>query len=430
MNRCVGVATQKSKMKKVYVLGSFSTPIRKWSEKSHKDLVRDAYLGVLKDADLSNGDLIETIWSGSAMMNSWGQNMIRGQVAFTPLIREGIIPERLPFFNVEGGCATGSLAFHGAWRDIQAGISHVSIAMGFEKVHIPHDRALEFSQFNSGIDQQDPGEWQSLYSDLAELTGSVFETAPNRSMFMDTYGMQARYHMWKYGTTQRQIAIAAAKNHCNGCLNPDAQYRFRMTPEEVLSDREISYPLTRSMCAPVADGAAAAILISEEFYHSLPSAMQSRCVEIAAACLTSGKYRGVDEPSLSYVAAQKAYEMAGIGPGDVDCAEVHDATAFGEIYQAEMMQFCPIGEGGKLVESGETTIEGKIPINTSGGLISKGHPIGATGLSMINELVTQVRGEAGKRQIKDVEFALQENGGGVVGIEEAACSVLIFKKQA
>lgn len=415
-------------MKSVYILGSYSTPVKKWPEKSHKDLVREAYLGVLKDAGLENGDLIESIWSGSAMMNSWGQNMIRGQVVFTPLIREGLIPERLPFYNVEGGCATGSLAFHGAWRDIQAGLTQVSLAMGFEKVHIPGNPDLQFSQFNSGIDQQDPEEWLSVYRKMAGLTGTTFETGTNRSMFMDTYGMQARYHMWKYGTTQRQIAIAAAKNHCNGSLNPGAQYRFKMTPEEVLADRMVSYPLTRSMCAPVADGAAAAILCSEEFYQNLPSVVQARCVRIAAACLTSRKYRGFDEPSLSYVAAKKAYEMAGVRPEDIDCAEVHDATAFGEIYQAEMMQFCPIGEGGRFVESGATALGGKIPINTSGGLIAKGHPIGATGLSMINELVTQLRGEAGERQVKNAEFALQENGGGVVGIEEAACSLLIFQK--
>ncbi|MCC8142087.1 MAG: thiolase family protein [Lachnospiraceae bacterium] len=414
--------------KPVYVLGSFTTPIKKWPDKSHKELVRDAYLGCLEDAGFQNGDEIQTIWCGSAMMASWDQNMIRGQVVITPLVEDGLLPERLPLYNVEGGCATGSLAFHGAWRDIQAGLSHCSLAVGFEKVYIPDNPELTFSQFNSGIDQQDPEKWMAIYQDMAQITGSTFETGPGRSMFMDTYAMQAKYHMWKYGTTQRQIAIAAAKNHCNGALNPKAQYRFKMTPEEVLEDRLVSYPLTRSMCAPVADAAACAILISEEFYKNLPSAVQERCVEIAAACLTSGKYRGYDEPSLSYVAAKQAYEMAGIGPQDIDCAEVHDATAFGEIYQAEMMQFCPIGEGGKLVEAGETAIGGRIPINTSGGLISKGHPIGATGLSMINELVTQIRGEAGERQVKGAEFALQENGGGVVGIEESACSLLIFRK--
>ena len=416
-------------MKSVYVLGAYSTPIRKWPEKSHRDLVRDACLGVLKDAGLDNGDVIESIWSGNAMLPSWGQNMIRGQVCLTPLIREGLLPERLPFFNVEGGCATASLAFQGAWRDVAAGISQVSLAVGFEKVFIPDNKELTFTQFNSGIDQMNPQEWKDCYNEVARLTDTKFELSGDRTMFMDTYGMQARYHMWKYGTTQRQIAIAAAKNHCNGSLNPNAQYRFRMTPDEVLADRPVTWPLTRAMCAPVADGAAAALLCSEEFYSNLPAGpVKDRCVKVAACCLTSGKYRRPDEPSLSRVAADQAYAQAGIGPEDIDVAEVHDAVAFGEIFQAEMLRFCPEGQGGKLVESGETGIHGRIPINTSGGLIAKGHPIGATGLSIISELTTQLRGEAGERQIRDPEFAIQENGGGIVGLEEAACSVVILQK--
>ena len=416
-------------MKNVYVLGAFSTPIRKWPEKSHRDLVREAYLGVLKDAGLDNGDVIQSIWSGNAMLPSWGQNMIRGQVCLTPLVREGLLPERLPFFNVEGGCATASLAFQGAWRDVAAGLSQVSLAVGFEKVFIPDNKELTFTQFNSGIDQMNPQEWQDCYNEVARFTSTKFELSNDRTMFMDTYGMQARYHRWKYGTTQRQIAIAAAKNHCNGSLNPNAQYRFTMTPEEVLADRPVTWPLTRAMCAPVADGAAAALLCSEEFYNNLPAGpVKDRCVKVAACCLTSGKYRRPDEPSLSRVAADQAYAAAGIGPEDIDVAEVHDAVVFGEIFQAEMLRFCPEGQGGRLVESGETGIHGRIPINTSGGLIAKGHPIGATGLSMISELTTQLRGEAGERQVRDPEFAIQENGGGIVGLEEAACSVVILQR--
>jgi acetyl-CoA acetyltransferase len=149
---------------------------------------------------------------------------------------------------------------------------------------------------------------------------------------------------------------------------------------------------------------------------------------VKATVLTGGKYRDPDEPGLSRTAAEQAYQMAGIGPEDIDVAEVHDATSFCEIYQAEMLGFCPEGEGGKFVESGATMLEGKLPINTSGGLVSKGHPVGATGLSMIYELATQLRGEAGSRQVKNAEFALQENGGGVIGLEEAACSVVILQK--
>jgi acetyl-CoA acetyltransferase len=151
-------------------------------------------------------------------------------------------------------------------------------------------------------------------------------------------------------------------------------------------------------------------------------------VKIKASAFTGGKYKKFDEPSLCYVAAKKAYEMSGIKPVDIDLAEVHDATSFGIIYQAEMMGFCEMGKGGQFVESGGPSIKGATPMNTSGGLVSKGHPVGATGVSMVYELVTQLRGEAGLRQVKNAEFALQENGGGVIGTEEAACSVVILQK--
>jgi acetyl-CoA acetyltransferase len=147
-----------------------------------------------------------------------------------------------------------------------------------------------------------------------------------------------------------------------------------------------------------------------------------------ASAFTGGKYKKFDEPSLCYVAAKKAYAMAGIKPEDIDVTEVHDATSFGVIYQSEMMGFCEIGQGGRFVESGAIALDGKTPMNTSGGLVSKGHPVGATGVSMIYELATQLRGEAGPRQIKNAEFAMQENGGGVIGTEEAACSVMILQK--
>ena len=195
-----------------------------------------------------------------------------------------------------------------------------------------------------------------------------------------------------------------------------------------MEDRLISWPLTRSMCAPIGDGAAAALLCSDEFLKELPSSVQSRAVKIRASTLTSGKVRDYDEPSLSKVAADRAYAMAGVKPSDVDVAEVHDATSFCEIYQAEMLGFCPVGEGGPFVESGATSLGGQIPINTSGGLVSKGHPIGATGLSMIYELVNQLRGNAGPRQVKGARLALQENGGGLASLEEAVCSVVILEK--
>jgi len=417
-----------SKMKDVFLIGTYSTKFGKFADKSYRDLVREAYLGVLADSDMENGDLIDFSYFGNCRMHAVGQPMIRGQVCFVPLVREGLFPERVPIINVEGACSTASMAFQSAWKDILSGQSRLTLAIGVEKLFFPNDPEGMIKAFEEGMDRFTPQETLDVYRQAGELIDQSFETASNRTVFMDTYGMQARYHMWKYGTTQRQIAFGAAKNHNFGAKNPKAQYRFEQTVDQVLEDRVVSYPLTRAMCAPIGDGAAAALLCSEDFLKDLPSRVQDRAVRVRASAFAGGKYRSFDEPSLSKVAADKAYKMAGIGPEDIDVAEIHDATAFCEIYQVEMMGFCPIGKGGPFVESGETTLEGKIPINTSGGLVSKGHPVGATGISMIYELATQLRGEAGKRQVKNAELALQENGGGVIGFEEAACSIVILQK--
>jgi acetyl-CoA acetyltransferase len=247
------------------------------------------------------------------------------------------------------------------------------------------------------------------------------EKPGGHSVFMDWYAMGARLHMEKYGTTQRQLAAIAAKNHNNSTLNPLAQYTFPQTVEQVLEDREVSWPLTRAMCAPIGDGAAAAIICSEAFLKENPS---GRAVKVLASILQSGNLQGPTDVSAR--SAKKAYEMAGVGPGDIDLAEVHDATAFGELHQVEQMGFCEVGEGGPFAERGETGLGGKIPINTSGGLISRGHPIGASGLAMIYELVTQLRGEAEKRQVQGARIAMSENGGGTLGTGEAAMSIHIL----
>jgi acetyl-CoA acetyltransferase len=413
----------------IYVIGAYSTQFRRWPERSHKDLTREAYLGTLADAGIDSGSPIEFAWFGNCGMWVDGQGSVRGQVCMTPLIREGLFPERVPIVNVEGGCATASMAFHGAWKDIASGQSELSLAIGVEKTFNPDHPDRTAALFDGGIDQYDPEEWHDYYRRAGEEAGKPFEPGPGRTIFMDTYAMQAAWHMKTYGTTQAQIATIAAKNHTIAADNPKAQYRFKMTAEEVLNDRPVSYPLTRSMCAPIGDGAAAALLCSKAYLERLPETTRARAVRVAATTLSSGKYRKLDEPGLSAVAARKAYAMAGIGPQDIDVAEVHDATSFCEVYQAEMMGFCAPGEGGRLAESGATALGGRIPINTSGGLVSKGHPVGATGLSMISELMTQLRGEAGPRQVEGAEFALAENGGGVTGFDEAACSVIILQKQ-
>ena len=414
-------------MADVYIIGSYSTRFQKWPDKSFKDLTREAYLGVLRDSGLENGDDIEIAYFGNCGLGTWGQPCIRGQVCFTPLVREGLFPERVGMVNVEDACATSSVAMNGAWKDILSGQSHLAIAMGVEKTYVPDDAVKTMELFAGGIDQLDPGEWQAHYREQGERAGKPFETGPGRTIFMDTYAMQATHHMGKWGTTQEQIAVGAAKNHNNGALNPLAQYQFEMSVDEVLADREVSHPLTRAMCAPIGDGAAAAILCSEDYLRNLPSGVQNRAVKVKASALSGGKYRDLDEPGLTKIAADKAYAVAGVAPGDIDVAEVHDATSFCEIYQVEMMGFCEIGGGGKFVGDGHTMLDGKIPVNTSGGLVSKGHPVGATGLSMIHELIAQLRGEAGARQVEGARLALAENGGGVMGMEEAAACITILE---
>jgi acetyl-CoA acetyltransferase len=415
-------------MRDVFVIGAHSTAFGRFPDRSYKNLARETYLGVLADAGMEKGEGIEFAWFSNCGMWVDRQACIRGQVLFTPLVRDGLFPERVPMINVEGGCASAQMAFHGAWKDILSGQSEMSLAIGVEKLFNPTDPAKTMEAYKAGIDQLDPGEWEAYYKEAGAKAGQAFEQGPNRTVFMDTYAMQAAYHMKKYGTTQRQFAIAAAKNHANGAKNPKSQYKFNLTPDEVLADKPVTFPFTRAMCAPVGDGGAAVLLCSGERLKELPRAVRERAIKVKASVLTGGKYRDLDEPGLSQLAAAKAYRMAGVAPADIDVAEVHDATAFCEVYQAEMLGFAAEGKGGRLVEAGETGLEGRIPINTSGGLESKGHPVGATGLSMIYELAAQLRGEAGPRQVKGAALALSENGGGVIGFDEAACSVVILEK--
>lgn len=412
----------------VYVIGIFSTRFQKWPDKSGKDLTRDAFLGALEDAQLSDGGPIESaFFSNCGMGIIWDQDLLRGHCMFAPMVEEGIFPERVPIINIEGGCASGSMAFHLAWKDILSGLHHVSLAIGMDKFY-HEDMARVMTTFEHGIDREDRERLINEYNAVADECGQKFKFGPKRSIFMDTYAMQACWHMWKWGTTQRQIAVGASKNHYNGSLNPKAQYQFEVSVDKALEDYEVSYPLTRSMCAPIGDGAAAAILCSEQYLKTMPKTVQERAVKVRGSVMSGGKHRPIEEPGLSKWAADRAYKLANLKPDDIDVAEVHDATSFCEIYQAEMMGFCPIGEGGPFIESGATMLDGKIPINTSGGLVSKGHPIGATGLSMMYEIATQLRGEAGPRQVKDARIGLVENGGGVISVEEFACGVTIIEK--
>jgi acetyl-CoA acetyltransferase len=286
-----------------------------------------------------------------------------------------------------------------------------------------------FSVFDSGWDVSARDETVSRLARMGEgvkVPDGTMSSKPY-SVFMDVYAAFSRFHMKRFGTTRTQLAAVAAKNHNHSIHNPRSQYRNGYTVEEVLAAPPIAYPLTLPMCAPISDGAAAVVICNKSGLARLALDAR-RAVRVLASVVLSGADREPEEVEkhVSALAAKRAYEIAGVGPADVSVAEVHDATAMGEIVQIENLGFCAFGDGGPISASGETSIGGRIPINPSGGLESKGHPIGATGLGQICELVSQLRGEAGPRQVDDARIAIAENGGGIHGIEEAVACITVL----
>jgi acetyl-CoA acetyltransferase len=337
---------------------------------------------------------------------------------------------RIPIFNVENACASGATAFNLAYQAILAGQADCVLAVGAEKMFV-EDKARMFSLFNGGWDVS---EAEATARNLKALgdgvdipSGSTSEKP--YSVFMDIYAALCRHHMKSFGTTQEQVAAVSAKNHNHSQHNPLAQYRQPFTIEQILAAPPIVYPLTLPMCSPMSDGAAAAILVRKSAARALGVA-KDRTVRILASVIGSGSDRAPEAAREHITArlARRAWEAAGIGPSDVSVAEVHDATAFGEVIQSENLGFFDFGDGGAAALRGDTAIGGRIPINPSGGLESRGHPIGATGLCQVHELVTQLRGEAGGRQVEGALIAVAENGGGTIGYEEAAAGITILAR--
>jgi acetyl-CoA acyltransferase len=411
----------------VFIIGIYSTPAGRFPDRGPKDLVRDAYVGALADARFDPGT-IGHVWFSNMLLDFWGQPNVKGQVCLLPLVREGLLPAGVATSNVEGACASGSMAFNGAWKDILSGQCEVSLAIGVEKMYDPGRRTEMIARLEKGTDWIDPKDWLEMYQRVAVQHGGRFVQREDRSMAMDIYALFAKTHMAQYGTTVRQIACAAAKNHTNSVGNPRAQYRFPMDAEAVLADRMVSEPLTRAMCAPLGDAAAAALLCSASFLRGAPAGVRSRAVRVRAHAIAGGMFEASWKDDRAPVrAGQRAYQMAGLAASDIDFVELHDATSFAEIHLIEDLGLCPRGEGGPFTASGATQRDGKIPVNPSGGLVSRGHPIGATGLMMLNELCMQLRGEAGAIQVPKARIGLAENGGGLIGMDLAACAVTILE---
>jgi acetyl-CoA acetyltransferase len=409
-----------------YIIGTCTTAFRRWPERDFRDLAREAVLGALLDAGSTPP---ESIHFGNCAMGIWGQRNIRGQTVLSPLVAEGALPVHAPIVNVEAGCATGSVALAGAIREVLAGQVDVALAVGVEKTFVPKDPAKTFGVFAHGIDQRHPEEWERFFAEQAASVDEEWAPQPHRILFLDVHALQARRHMVRFGTTVEQIAAVASVNHDHGVLNDRAQYRRPMTVSDVLADKPVVRPLTRAMCAPISDGAAAVVVCSGQALARMPRRIRGRAIRVASQVLVGGRYRGIDEESVTVHAGRQAFATANMAPTDVDLVEVHDATAFCQLQHLEDLGLCAKGESGAFVASGNTRISGVLPVNSSGGLVSKGHPLAATGLAMIDELVLQLRGEAGTRQIpSQPRVGMQHNAGGLIGFDEALCSVTLLER--
>jgi acetyl-CoA acetyltransferase len=378
-------------LREVSVIGVGMSRFAKQPDVSIVDLTQAPILDALDDAGVAVGQ-VQAAYSGSVFGGSGlGQKVLKG-----------IGISSIPILNLENACSSGSSAFREAWLGVASGLYDVTLAFGAEKLSALGGGAYPLSD--------------DIEADQGVLMPAV-------------YAMRARRHMMEHGTSIEQLAKIAVKNHHNSVHNPRAQYQREYTIEEVLNSRMIADPLTILHCCPTGDGAAAVVLAATEIAPRL----RGKPVKVRASVLQSGlfknDFRDMTKSDLSYRAAAAAYEMAGLGPEDVDVAEVHDAFTIGELMYYEALGFCAPGEGGRLVDEGATEIGGRIPVNPSGGLLSKGHPVGATGVAQIVEIVNQLRGNCGPRQIAGARIGLTHcTGGGVAGFDHIACTIHVFEQ--
>lgn len=411
-------------MRDVYLIGIDMTPFGIHQELSVGDLARQAVSGALTDAGVGPEEIGSVMFANAAQGALEGQHSLRAQHALRPL---GI--HTAPMVNLEDACSGSSVAFNLAVNQVASGVTDIALAVGAEKL-TTDDKDKKLAIFAQPLDlagvQAFVRDYMPTVEDIQPPAG--IEIDPRmRSIFMDSYSILARMHMKRYGTTWEQIAMVSEKNHYHSTMNPLAQFQKAIPLDEILKARVISWPLTLPMCAPVSDGAAAAVLATREVAERVG---MDRAVKVLACTARGGTPRDIADSknAAMHQAALKAYDQAGITPQDISVAEVHDASAYAEINLIEMIGLCGFGEGGRLTESGATRLGGKVPVNTSGGLQSKGHPISATGIGQLYELATQLRGEAGARQVAGARYAISANGGGFYGVEDVIACVTILGK--
>lgn len=380
-------------MREVAIIGVGTTAFGKFPKARVVDMASVAVTEALRDASMDRGGIqcaySSTVFGGAVL----GQRIL-----------ENVGISKIEVNNLENACAGGASAFRAAWYAIASGIYDVGIAVGAESM------------------TTSPIAGKLIPPEEGDLAGQLGMNMPAH------FAMGMKRHMHRYRTTLEQFAKISVKNHRNGCLNPYSQYKKAISLEEVLNSRMICDPITLLQCCPNTDGAAAVILCSMD----IAKKYNARPVRVAASVLKMGDYayRWADMASsdLTRECTAEAYEMAGCGPGDIDVCECHDAFAYSELSHYEEFGFCDNGEGGTLVDSGETEIGGRIPVNPSGGLLSRGHPVSATGIEQIAEIVWHLRGEAGQRQVEGARVGLaQTMGGEVANLECGACAVHILK---
>lgn len=388
-------------MRKVVVAGVGMTPFGKFLERNLKSLSEQAVAAALADAGVG-ADAVQCVYFGNAAAGVVdGQEMIRAQAS---LRHTGLAGK--PMFNVENACASSSTALHLAWLSVASGQHETALVVGTEKLS-HEDKAVSFGAFTRAVDQDEP-----LPCDVTRGSGSIF---------MDLYAAKTRKWMAQTGAQPADFARVCVKSRRAGALNPLAQFRKETTVEDVLASRMVSDPLTLFMCSSIGDGSAALFLCSEDYARRL----DVRPVYLRASAIVSS----TGEPGAELVAiraARAAYEQSGIGPADIHVAEVHDASAPAELIHYENLGLCAPGDAPALIRSGATDLGGRISVNPSGGLMSRGHPLGATGAAQIVELTQQLRGQAGARQRPGAQVALAENNGGNMAGDSAVAVVTIL----
>lgn len=408
-------------MNKVYIAGTGMTRFGKFLGRGLKSLAAEAIRDALTDAGLDAADLQAAYMGNAAAGVMTGQVLVPGEI-----VLRGMGIGRIPVVNVENACATSATAFQQATTMIELGAYDVVLVAGFEKLH-SKDKQRTFSVFQGAVDVEAIGGLMETLARNAARSGAEVDlesAGKTRSLFMDVYAAMARDYMRETGATSRHFAMVTAKNSRHGSLNPKAQFQDVLSIEQVLAAPMVVDPLTRPMCAPIGDGAAAIVLVSGRMATAMGLANR---VRVSASVLASGwDYEG-GEPRLVPHTARLAYEKAGIAPSDLDVVELHDAGAPAELTCYEHLGLAAPGGGVALLESGATELGGRIPVNPSGGLLRKGHPIGASGCAQIVELADQLRGRAGQRQVPGARTALAENGGGFIGEDAAAIVVTVLE---